>query len=43
MNDSRVPDALFNVYSDKRYQDIVQNMKGRLTRKMAEIGDEPEH
>ncbi len=37
------PLELFNVYSDPNYLDIVQNMKGMLTRKMAEIGDEPEH
>ena len=37
------PLELFNVYSDPKYQDIVQNMKEMLTRKMAEIGDEPEH
>ena len=39
----RRPLELFNVYSDPKYQDIVQNMKEMLTRKMAEIGDEPEH
>ena len=33
------PLELFNVYSDPKYQDIVQNMKGMLTKKMAEIGD----
>ena len=37
------PLELFNVYSDPKYQDIVQNMKDMLTKKMAEIGDEPEH
>lgn len=37
------PLELFNVYSDPRYRNIVQQMKLSLTIKMSEIGDEPEH
>ena len=37
------PLELFNVYSDPRYRNVVQQMKLALTIKMSEIGDEPEH
>ncbi len=34
---------LFNIYTDPAYQHIVQQMTAALEKKMAEIGDEPEH
>lgn len=37
------PLELFNVYSEPKYQDIVQRMTVMLEKKMAEIGDEPCH
>jgi arylsulfatase A-like enzyme len=37
------PLELFNVYLDSNYQDIVATMTAELNKKMAEIGDEPEH
>lgn len=37
------PLELFNVYSDASYQDVVADMTVQLEKKMAEIGDEPEH
>ena len=37
------PLELFNVYSDPKYRNVVQQMKLALTTKMSEIGDEPEH
>ena len=37
------PLELFNVYSDPRYRNVVQQMELALTIKMSEIGDEPEH
>ena len=37
------PLELFNVYSDPHYQKVVKMMKLELKKKMAEIGDEPEH
>ena len=37
------PLELFNVYSDPTYKDVVTDMTAQLDRKMAEIGDEPEH
>jgi arylsulfatase A-like enzyme len=37
------PLELFNVYSDPIYKDVVTDMTAQLDRKMAEIGDEPEH
>jgi arylsulfatase A-like enzyme len=37
------PLELFNVYLDSNYQDIVATMTAELNKKMAQIGDEPEH
>ncbi|RSL43211.1 hypothetical protein CEP54_015172 [Fusarium duplospermum] len=37
------PLELFNVYEDPKYQDVVKTMRGLLDKKMAEIGDEPQH
>ena len=37
------PLELFNVYADPTYKDVVTDMTAQLDRKMAEIGDEPEH
>ena len=37
------PLELFNVYSDPAYQGVVVDMTALLDKKMAEIGDEPEH
>jgi len=37
------PLELFNVYSDSSYQHVVVNMRAQLDKKMAEIGDVPEH
>ena len=37
------PLELFNVYSNPKYRNVVQQMKLALTTKMSEIGDEPEH
>jgi len=37
------PLELFNVFSHGAYQDVVVDMTSQLDRKMAEIGDEPEH
>ncbi len=37
------PLELFNVYANTEYQQVVADMKSLLNKKMAEIGDEPEH
>lgn len=37
------PLELFNVYHDPAYAEVVRDMTVQLERKMAEIGDEPEH
>lgn len=37
------PLELFNVYADPAYSAVVADMTGKLNRKMAEIGDVPEH
>ncbi len=37
------PLELFNVYTDSGYRDVVIEMTAQLDKKMAEIGDEPEH
>ena len=37
------PLELFNVYSDAAYQAVVLDMTAQLDKKIAEIGDEPEH
>ena len=37
------PLELFNVYSDHAYQEVLADMTMQLDKKMAEIGDEPEH
>ncbi len=37
------PLELFNVYTDASYQGVVADMTALLDKKMAEIGDEPEH
>lgn len=37
------PLELFNVYAEPAYGSVVQDMTKQLERKMAEIGDEPEH
>ena len=37
------PLELFNVYSDPKYREVLQEMMAALEQKMAEIGDEPEH
>lgn len=37
------PLELFNVYADASYQEVVLEMTALLDKKMAEIGDEPEH
>jgi arylsulfatase A-like enzyme len=37
------PLELFNVYSDPKYDDVLQKMMAALDKKMIEIGDEPEH
>jgi uncharacterized protein YejL (UPF0352 family) len=34
---------LFNVYSDPKYDEVLQKMMAALEKKMTEIGDEPEH
>lgn len=39
----RDPLELFNVYSDPAYGDVVRTLRQKLDRKMAEIGDIPEH
>jgi arylsulfatase A-like enzyme len=37
------PLELMNVYSDSAYAEVVKELTIKLDRKMAEIGDEPEH
>lgn len=37
------PLELFNVYSDPKYDEVLQKMMAALEKKMTEIGDEPEH
>ncbi|MGV8988351.1 MAG: sulfatase [Cypionkella sp.] len=37
------PLELFNVYDQPKYREVVEWMTAALERKMAEIGDEPEH
>ena len=37
------PLELFNVYSNAAYKDVVAALTAELDKKMAEIGDEPEH
>lgn len=37
------PLELFNVYEEPAYKDVVSQMTAKLDRKMAEIGDVPEH
>jgi hypothetical protein len=34
---------LFNVYAEIEYQEVVKKLREELEKKMAEIGDEPEH
>jgi arylsulfatase A-like enzyme len=37
------PLELFNVYAEIEYQEVVKKLRKELEKKMAEIGDEPEH